>query len=418
MNIFDRLSNLLEKAARYSPRVAMMVVVTMVITTTLLALSLGLLFVAAGGDWSWDLFWTITIVGVLFGLVLVGAAILKVSGIQDARLKWIGLIGITVLAGILFRLTSLIPTAGPTWTTIMRIGFATVVVSTFMTLIFGTFRAIKPLSVVGLILICVGALSGIDQWGLLEAKKRAVEQRSGPAASATAGTIPTKMQWCWSKPPGVKGYKPGLRATCLDVRIDTDTQSVLSFTVFHRNGGEMESSSFFLDRVSGKGHWKNNGDLGGTGGDWFEQPVAPGSGMRILGQFRDTGRDNAWIPFYITGVAQTDSDSVARPASRFTEKYPCSFFIEGTTYSARIVGPGRFEVVSERRRSNTQFMLVTAEMGTWEQTYPKDRGAFEFTNPDFTTQTLNGFSWSSSSPSTKRPMSFSCPNLSTLIPSP
>lgn len=111
--------------------------------------------------------------------------------------------------------------------------------------------------------------------------------------------------------------------------------------------------------------------------------------------------------------AQTDSTSVTRPV----EKYPCSFFIEGTTYSARILGPGRFEVVSERRRSNAQFVLVTTDMGTWEQTYPKDCGAFEFTDPNFTTQTINGFSWSSSNSDIKRPISLSCPNLSTLIPS-
>lgn len=102
---------------------------------------------------------------------------------------------------------------------------------------------------------------------------------------------------------------------------------------------------------------------------------------------------------------------------KVVDPFPCTFHANGKDYSARVLGPGRFEVMSPQKRASATFTLSTSDGGSWSQTYPKDSGAFKLEGPpDYSTNTLKGVSWTASNPGQQDPMSLTCQSLTTLVP--
>ena len=114
------------------------------------------------------------------------------------------------------------------------------------------------------------------------------------------------------------------------------------------------------------------------------------------------------------GGCKTPKSSSATDTKVATDPYPCTFHANGKDYSARVLGPGRFEVMSPQKRSSATFTFSESGAGTWSQTYPADSGTFELTSPDYTSNTLQGTSWANSKPKQRDPMSLTCPSLTTL----
>jgi len=283
----ERILAYLGNAVRYSPLIAIVVFVLMIIVTPILAMSFGLLYVSAGGEFSLHLMSTLLVGGALVGFTLAGALILKLLGVRCARHSWIALVGAVIMAGVLFRGLNAIPTAGAIWTTVMWSGFAAVVVATLLLVLFGTMRRVRPLFVIGVILMTVGALSGAVKW-------------AGSRALTTKRSREEKVyKFCWVKPPELVGSS-SVRSWCGKVRIGLDTEDSLSFTVYDQYD---RTFSYTLDRVSSTGQWKaNSGEKFGFG-VWEELLVAQGSRIKILGRFKDFSLPDAeksvWQQLYI-----------------------------------------------------------------------------------------------------------------------
>lgn len=286
MSILERIFTLLGRAIRYSPAAALATVIGMIVIVPVVALSFGLLFVAAGGDWSWSLFSTLLVGGFLVGLVLVGAILFRISGVENARLKWITLVITIVMAGILFKGIKAIPTAGPLWTTILWSGFGAVVAGTVLLVLLGTVRPARPLFTIGVVLLIVGALSGAGKWMWSESKK------------SSAVVAPIGLQFCWSKPEDVTGGMSGIRGKCCPAQFNAFNGGLVNFSVFHFYGGAQEEQVYTLNRAEKVGTWKNNGKLPGRG-TWEEMPTPAGTSVKLIGRYRDETEDNQWISFMI-----------------------------------------------------------------------------------------------------------------------
>ncbi len=184
------------RLVHHAPAIGIGIVAAMVFFSVAAGLLLGQLYVSAGGDWSWELFTTIVVGGFALGLVFVFATLLRASGLQSARSKWVGLVGIVILAGMLMSAIGQVPTASAHGSSFLRIGLAVVVVGTSLRFLLGENRAMKPLLLIGGVLLALGALSGVSKaWGDRPAKSSRVSAVSAYPCSFrnTSGKYPARV---------------------------------------------------------------------------------------------------------------------------------------------------------------------------------------------------------------------------------